>query len=71
MGSNGGSTFNRGINRGAGTSRGSYISQGNTFNVDTEYMGCNGALHLIAALIQVQVHQEVATDLRVTHLMWI
>jgi hypothetical protein len=38
MGGSGGSTFNRGINRGAGTPTGSYISPGNTFNVDIEYI---------------------------------
>jgi hypothetical protein len=109
MGGSGGITFNRGINRGAGTSRCSYRSPGNTFNVDIEYIWVvavaihligiyrgagtsrgsyispgntlNGdieyiwvvtvAPHLIEALIEVQVHQEVATYLRVTHLMWI
>ncbi len=38
MGGSGGSTFIRGINRGAGTSRGSYRSQGYTLNVDIEYI---------------------------------
>ena len=72
MGGCGGATFNRGINRVAGTPRGSYRSPGNTFNVDKEYIWVVAvALHLIEALIDVKVHQEVATDLRVTHLMWI
>ncbi len=52
--------------------RGSYISPGNTFNVDIEYIWVVAvALHLIEALIKVKVHQEVATDLKVTHLKWI
>ena len=43
MGGSGGATFNRGINRGAGTPRGSYRSQGNIFNVDIEYIWvCSG-----------------------------
>jgi hypothetical protein len=68
MGGSGGSTFNRGINRGAGTPRGSYRSQGNTFNGDKEYIWVVAVeLHLIEAFIEVQVHQEVATDLKVTH----
>jgi len=72
MGGSGGITFNRGINRGAGTSRCSYRSPGNTFNVDIEYIWVVAvAIHLIEALIEVKVHQEVATDLQVTHLMWI
>ena len=72
MGSNGGATFNRGMNRVAGTPRGSYRSQGNIFYVDIEYIWVVAmALHLIEALIEVQVHQEVATDLQVRHLMWI
>jgi hypothetical protein len=59
-----------GIHRGEGTPRGSSRSQGNTFNVDIEYIWVVAvALHLMEALIEVQVHQEVATDLRVTHLM--
>ena len=70
--SNGGATFNRGINRVAGTPRGIYRSQGTIFNVDKEYIWVvDVALHLIDALIDLQVHQKVATDLRVTHLMWI
>jgi hypothetical protein len=61
-----------GINRGAGTSRGSYRSQGSTFNVDIEYIWVVAvAPHLIEALIEVQVHEEVATYLIVTHLMGI
>jgi hypothetical protein len=72
MGGSGGSTFNRGINRGACTSRGSYRSQGNTFNGDIEYIWVVALeIHLIEALIKVQVLQEVATDLQVTHLMGI
>ena len=72
MGGSGGATFNRGINRVAGTPRGSYRSQGNIFNVNIEYIRVVAvALYLIEALIEVKVHQEVATDLRVTHLMWI
>ena len=38
MGSSGGDTFNRGINRVAGTPRGSYRSQGNIVYVDIEYI---------------------------------
>ena len=56
----------------AGTPRGSYRSPCNIFNVDIEYIRVIAvALHLIEALIEVQVHQEVATDLQVTYLMWI
>jgi len=45
---------------------------GNTFYVDKEYIWVAVvAPHLLEALIEVQVHQEVATDLWVTHLMWI
>ena len=61
----GGTTFNRGINRVAGTPRGSYRSPGNIFNVDIEYIRVEAvALYLIEALKEVQVHQEVATDLQ-------
>ena len=71
-GGSGGTTFNRGIYRDAGTPRGSYRSPGNVFNVDIEYIWVVVvALHLIEALIEVQVHQEVATDLQVTYLMLI
>ena len=43
MGGSGGATFNRGINRVAGTPKGSYRSQGNIFNVGIEYiLGGNG-----------------------------
>ena len=68
MGSSGGATFNRGINRVAGTPKGSYRSPGNTFNVDIEYIWVLAVtLHLIDAFIEVKAHQEVATDLRVTY----
>jgi hypothetical protein len=61
-----------GINRVPGTLRGSYISPGNTFNVDIEYIWVVAVvLHLIQALKELRVHQEVATDPQVTHLMWI
>jgi hypothetical protein len=60
------------INRGEGTPKGSCRSPGNTFDVDIEYMWVVAvALDLIEALIEVQVYQKVATDLRVTHLIWI
>ena len=72
MGGSGGATFNRGINRVAGTPRGRYKSPGNIFNVDIECIRVVAvALHLIEAFIEMQVHQEVATDLQVTYLMWI
>ena len=72
MGGSGGATFNRGINRVAGTPRCSYRSPGNTFNVDKEYIWVVAvALHLIEALIELQVHQKVATDFQVTNLMLI
>ena len=72
MGGSDGATFNRGINTGESTPRGSYRSQGNTFNVDIEYIWVVAvAIHLIEALIELQVHQEVATDLQVTYLMLI
>ena len=72
MGGSGGATFNRGINRFACTPRGSYRIPGNKFNVDIKYIWVVAvALHLIEALIELQIHQEVATDLRVTYLMWI
>ncbi len=70
MGGSGGATFNRGMNRGTGTPRGSYSFPCNTFYVDIEYIWVVAvALHLIEALIELQVHQAVATDLQVTHLM--
>ena len=60
----------RGINRGDGSSRGSNRSQGNIFNVDIEYIWVLVvALHLIEALIELQVNQEVDTYLRVPHLI--
>ena len=72
MGSRGGATLNRGIKRVADTPRGSYRYQGNIFIVDKEYIWVVVvALHLIESLIVLQVHQEVATDHRVTYLMWI
>ena len=72
MGSSGGDTFNRGIKRVGGIPRGSYRSPGNIFNVNIEYIRVVAvALHLIEALIELQVHQEVATDLQVTYLMMI
>jgi len=64
MGGSGGTTFNRGINRGAGTSKGSYRSPGNTFNWDMKYIWVVAvALHLKEKLLEVQVHQKVAKDL--------
>ena len=72
MGGIRGATFNSGINRGEVTPKGISRPQGNTFNGDIEYIWMVAvALHLIEALKEVQVHQEVATDLRVTHLMGI
>jgi len=51
VGGIGGDTFIRGINRGAGTPRGSYISPGNQFNVNIEYIWVVAvAIHLIEAL---------------------
>jgi hypothetical protein len=50
MGGSSGDTFNRGNNRVAGTSKGSYISPGNTLNVDKDYIWVVAvALHLIKA----------------------
>ena len=70
MGGSGGKTFNRGFNRVSGTLRGSYRSLSNTFNVDMDYVRVVAvALHLLEALIVLRVHQKVATDLQVTHLM--
>ena len=58
--------LNRGINRVAETPRGSYRSQGYIFNVGIEYIWVEAVeLHLIEASIEVQLHQEVATDLQV------
>ena len=73
MGGSGGATFNRVINRVAGTPRGSYRSPGNIFNVEYRIYkgGSGGAIRLIEAFIELKVHQEVATDLRVTYLMGI
>ena len=43
MGGSGGAKFNRGINRGESTPRGSYRSQGNTFKCGYRiYMGSSG-----------------------------
>jgi hypothetical protein len=72
MGGSDGDTFNRGINRVAGTPRGSNRSPGNTFNRDIEYIWVVAVvIHLIEAFIELGVHQEVATYLQVAHLMWI
>ena len=72
MGGSRGATFNRGIYRVAGSPRGSYRSPSNIFNVDIEYIWVVAVvLHLIEALIDLHVHQEVATEFQVTNLMWI